>query len=177
MSAKQYIFFVEGMGRVYGGYTIRSGSRVGLAIRFDKAVVPLLDPDALSLWNTVQGTALMTKKRPTDKAWFKVNHNVLDSNKFRALPISAQSLYMHLTRLQNWYCNGKPGTFEQRDWQLINETGLPERTIQRDKKELREKGFIKTNRQGPKGPTVYTVLKPTETKNDKADGGNDPGLY
>jgi len=104
----------------------------------------------------------MKKKRPSNKAYFKTHHNVLDSNKFRKLPTSAQSLYIQLARLQNWFCNGKPGTFEQRDWQLILETGLPERTIQRGKKTLIDKGFIEINRQGPKGPTVYTVLTPME---------------
>ncbi len=104
------------------------------------------------------------KRRPSNKAYFKTHHNVLDSNKFRELPASSQCLYIQLTRLQNWYCNGKPGTFEQRDWQLILETGLPERTIQRGKKALADKGFIRTNRQGPKGPTVYTVLTPMEGK-------------
>jgi DNA-binding transcriptional ArsR family regulator len=71
-------------------------------------------------------------------------------------------LYFHLTRLQNWYCNGKPGTFTQRDWQLINETGLEPRTIKRSRKQLKERGLIDTNRQGPKGPTAYTILPPTE---------------
>jgi hypothetical protein len=113
------------------------------------------------------------KKRPSNKAYFKTNHNVIDSNAFRNLPPSAQCLYFHLTRLQNWFCNGKPGTFEQRDWQLIMETGLPERTIQRGKKELTIKGFIETNRQGPKGPTVYTVLKPMEGKNGENTKGTD----
>jgi replication initiation and membrane attachment protein DnaB len=113
----------------------------------------------------VEGAIL--KKRPSNKAFFKIHHNVIDSNKFRKMPASAQCLYFHLTRLQNWYCNGKPGTFEQRDWQLILETGLPERTIQRDKKTLKELGLIKTNRQGTKGPTVYTILTPMEGKDDE----------
>jgi hypothetical protein len=74
-----------------------------------------------------------------------------------------------LTRLENFFCNGKSGSFTQRDWQLTLETGLPERTIQRDKKTLKKEGFIETNRQGPKGPTVYTVLIPME--------GNEDGSY
>jgi hypothetical protein len=102
----------------------------------------------------------MTKKKPSNKAYFKTHHNVVDSNKFRAMAPSSRCLYYELTRLQNWFCNGKPGTFEQRDWQLIVETGLDERTITRAKKQLSKNGFIKINRQGPKGPTVYTVLTP-----------------
>ena len=109
------------------------------------------------------------KKKPSNKAFFKTHHNVVDSNKFRKLPTSAQCLYFHLTRLENFFCNGKSGSFTQRDWQLTLETGLPERTIQRDKKILKKEGFIETNRQGPKGPTVYTVLTPME--------GNEDGSY
>lgn len=102
-----------------------------------------------------------SKRKPKNKAFFKINHNVVDSNKFRNLPLASQCLYYALTRLQNWYCNGTGGTFEQRDWQLILETGMDARTITRAKKELIEQGFIETTRHGAKGPTVYTVLKPT----------------
>ena len=106
----------------------------------------------------------MKKKRPTNKAFFKTNHNVVDSNKFRSLPASAQCLYFHLTRLENWFCNGKHGSFEQRDWQLTLETGLAHATIERGRNILEDQGFIKTNRQGPHAPTAYTVLAPMEGK-------------
>ena len=102
------------------------------------------------------------KKRPSNKAFFKTPHNVIDSNRFRSLTFASQSLYNQLSRLGNWYCNGKPGTFRQTDSQLINETGMDERTIRRSRKELIERGFISTNKPAPRSPTTYTVLHPME---------------
>jgi len=68
-----------------------------------------------------------------------------------------------LARLHSWLCHGANGqTFEQRDWQLVYETGMDERTVRRAKRELERAKYIEISKEAARKPTTYNVLYPME---------------
>ena len=103
------------------------------------------------------------KKIPSKKAFVKIPHRTLGSNKYRRLSLSSQCLYIALARLHNWLCHGNNGQrFKQRDWQLVLETGMDERAIRKARKELVNEGFIETAQPLKSKPTSYLVRFPIE---------------
>lgn len=93
--------------------------------------------------------------------FFPLRHEIIDSNRYRRLGLAAQSLYIHLCRIQNWTHKGKRGDFEVSDWELILASSLGEKTIREARKELVEGGFIEVSKSAPRKPTRYTILAPS----------------
>lgn len=73
--------------------------------------------------------------------YFKVSHQVLESQKFKQLSPSAKILYIYLCKYRNRY-QGNNSYFTRSDRQINLDSGLSRATISRAKKELFNKLFI-----------------------------------
>lgn len=93
--------------------------------------------------------------------YFKLKHEIIDSNRYRSLSLAAKYLYVTLCQKQNWEHRGKPGDIFYTDTNLFLATTLSERTIQDARKELVDGGFIETSKAAPRKPTRYRILLPS----------------
>ena len=103
------------------------------------------------------------RKIPSKKAFVKLPHRLLDSNRYRRLSLAARAMYIALARLHSWHCHAKEGaTFEFRDWQMENELAIAHGLIVNARKELVDEGFIEVSRASKRKPTKYLVRYPVE---------------
>ena len=84
----------------------------------------------------------MRKRSEPTKNYFRVSHEIVETEQFRSLNNATKVLYYTLCKLRNRYTKGSRLHFIRTEKQLVQDSGLGSKTIGRAKKDLIQHGLI-----------------------------------